>query len=102
MRENKGLIIIGLVTLLVFVGIGFYASKQEKKVGSPIDQSLLVREDSQSIKATDATVTLVEFSDFQCPGCAGAYLVVKELLKKYEGQVNFVYRNFPLPQHTFR
>ena len=45
-----------------------------------------------------ATVTIVEFSDFQCPFCQRAYSVVKELLSKYEGKVKLAYRDFPLRQ----
>ncbi|MCY4513027.1 MAG: thioredoxin domain-containing protein [Bdellovibrionales bacterium] len=46
-----------------------------------------------------APVTIVEFSDFQCPACAGASAFVKNILKKYEGKVKLVYRHFPLSFH---
>ena len=45
-----------------------------------------------------APVTIIEFSDFQCPFCERAYLVIKELLAKYKGQVKLAYRDFPLRQ----
>lgn len=41
-------------------------------------------------------VTLVEYGDFQCPGCGGAYPRVKTLSEAYKGQISFVFRNFPL------
>ncbi|MGH9785714.1 MAG: thioredoxin domain-containing protein [Terriglobia bacterium] len=44
----------------------------------------------------NAPVTIVEFSDFQCPFCQRAYPVVKALLAKYEGRVKLAYRDFPL------
>ena len=43
-----------------------------------------------------APITIVEFSDFQCPFCRKSYPVIKELLIKYEGQVKLAYRDFPL------
>src|SRR5207247_638633 len=43
-------------------------------------------------------VTIVEFSDFQCPFCRKAYAVVKEVLSNHEGQVKVAYRDFPLRQ----
>jgi protein-disulfide isomerase len=43
-----------------------------------------------------APITVVEFSDFQCPSCAQANPVVKELLAKYPDRIRFVYRHFPL------
>ncbi len=43
-----------------------------------------------------ATVTLVEYSDFQCPACKAFLPVVDEVLATYGDQVQFVYRHFPL------
>jgi protein-disulfide isomerase len=48
---------------------------------------------------TEAPVTLIEYSDFQCPACASYYPLVKELMNEYGDRVHFVYRNFPLVQH---
>jgi protein-disulfide isomerase len=45
-----------------------------------------------------APVTIVEFSDFQCPFCRREEVVLKELLAKYKGKVSLAYRDFPLPQ----
>jgi protein-disulfide isomerase len=47
----------------------------------------------------DAPVTIIEFSDFQCPYCAQAKTLVDQVLKAYPQNVNFVYKNFPLPMH---
>jgi protein-disulfide isomerase len=46
----------------------------------------------------DAPVTVVEFSDFQCPYCRRAHDVLKEVLSKYDGKVKLAYRDFPLSQ----
>ncbi len=45
-----------------------------------------------------APVTLVEFSDFQCPYCAKLFTTLHQVLDKYGSQVRLVYRNFPLLQ----
>ena len=47
----------------------------------------------------DAKVTIVEYSDFQCPFCARAAPIIDEVLKKYPKGVRFVYKQFPLPMH---
>ncbi len=47
----------------------------------------------------DAKITIVEFSDFQCPYCARAQPVLEQLLKRYDGKVRLIYRDFPLPFH---
>jgi protein-disulfide isomerase len=44
----------------------------------------------------DAPVTLVEYSDNECPFCGQAYFAVNELLDRIGDQVRFVFRNFPL------
>jgi len=48
-----------------------------------------------------APVTVVEFSDFECPYCAKAEPAVKDLLEleKYKGKIKFVYMDFPLSMH---
>jgi protein-disulfide isomerase len=46
-----------------------------------------------------APVTVVMFTDFQCPACAATHPVVDETLKAYGNRVRFVVRDFPLPQH---
>jgi protein-disulfide isomerase len=45
---------------------------------------------------TAAPVTIVEFSDFQCPFCERAHSTVQALLAKYDGRVKLAYRDFPL------
>jgi protein-disulfide isomerase/Skp family chaperone for outer membrane proteins len=44
----------------------------------------------------DAPVTIVEFSDFECPFCGGLYPTLKEVEKNYSGKMRVVYRQFPL------
>jgi predicted DsbA family dithiol-disulfide isomerase len=44
----------------------------------------------------DAPVTIVEFSDFQCPFCRAAEPTIKEVLDKYKDKVRFSYRDFPI------
>jgi len=46
--------------------------------------------------AKDAPVTIVEFSDFQCPFCKTANTTVKQVLDKYPGKVRLVFRDYPL------
>lgn len=47
----------------------------------------------------DAVITVVEFSDFQCPFCARSAATVKQLVDKYHGKVRLVFQDFPLPIH---
>src|SRR5262249_14971527 len=47
-----------------------------------------------------APVTIIEFSDYECPFCGKAEPMVKEILKQYDGKVRLVYREFPLQMHS--
>ncbi|MEK6706251.1 MAG: DsbA family protein [Bdellovibrionota bacterium] len=47
----------------------------------------------------DAPITVIEFSDFQCPFCARAADTVTELRKKYGEKVRVAFKHFPLPMH---
>ncbi|MET0980139.1 MAG: DsbA family protein [Candidatus Saccharimonadales bacterium] len=46
----------------------------------------------------DSKVVLIEYGDFQCPGCGSMHPTIKTITEKYKDQVAFVFRNFPLTQ----
>ena len=46
----------------------------------------------------DSKVTLVEYGDYQCQHCKIAHSLVGRLLKEFEGELLFVFRNFPLQE----
>lgn len=47
----------------------------------------------------DAPVTIIEFSDFQCPFCSRAAETVDQLRKKYGNKIKLAFKQFPLPMH---
>jgi protein-disulfide isomerase len=50
----------------------------------------------------NAKVTIVEYSDFQCPFCSRGYATIEnEVLKQYGDKVKFYYKNFPLAFHKW-
>lgn len=49
----------------------------------------------------DAPVQIVEYSDFQCPACRFAQPVLKGFEEKYGGQLQLIYRHFPLSGHQW-
>jgi protein-disulfide isomerase len=56
-------------------------------------------DDDPTRGSANAPVTVVEFTDFQCPACAAMHPVLEEVLKSYGDKVRFVVRDFPLSQH---
>jgi protein-disulfide isomerase len=57
---------------------------------------ITVAAEGPSVGPAGAPVTIVEFSDFQCPYCARAGAVVKQIHERYPTQVQFFYRHLPL------
>jgi protein-disulfide isomerase len=48
----------------------------------------------------DAKITIVEFSDFQCPFCGRGAKIVDEVLKLYPNDVRVAFKHYPLPFHN--
>ena len=46
-----------------------------------------------------APVTIVEFTDFQCPYCAHGARTVSAMMSKYEGKIKLIVKHYPLPFH---
>jgi protein-disulfide isomerase len=47
----------------------------------------------------DAPITLVEFSDFECPFCSRVVPTIKQLQQEYPGKIKVVFKHLPLPMH---
>ena len=60
---------------------------------------LISVDDDPSRGVATAPVTIVEFTDFQCPACAAMHPIIEEVLKSYGDKVRFVMRDFPLSIH---
>ena len=57
-------------------------------------------DDQPSKGSPTAAVTVVEFTDFECPSCAQSQPAVERLMAEYGDRVRFVVRDFPLSQHA--
>jgi len=66
-------------------------SKAFKLVAKDVDVSGMTAEGSKNAK-----VTIVEFSDFECPFCTRAYPTVKQILSEYKNDVKLYFKQFPL------
>lgn len=49
--------------------------------------------------AASAPITLIEFSDYQCPFCKRVRPTLQSLMEKYNGKLKYVFRDFPLSFH---
>lgn len=77
-------------------------SRLKKKYGFklPVERFEVSAEGRPSRGNEKAKVTIVEFSDFECPFCIRAQATTKQLRAKYGDRVRWVFRNFPLDFHA--
>lgn len=98
--KNLPLLIGTLVgTVLLVVGVVWFLSRSTTP--QAVDPASLVPENAHRKGKADAKVTIVEFSDFQCPACRAVQPLVKSVADKYPDQVSVVYRHFPLTIHPY-
>src|SRR3990167_4826749 len=98
--NNTDKIVFAVVAVFTIAIFGFiiFSSLQSSTVNLSTSQ---LKSDSPNIKGNlEAKVTLVEFSDFQCPACRTFYPFVKDISEKYAQDINVIYRHFPLPSHN--
>ncbi|HYG11204.1 MAG TPA: thioredoxin domain-containing protein [Pyrinomonadaceae bacterium] len=78
------------------------AAALQVNLRAPESPVLQVATDDQPVKGNPAApVTIVEFTDFQCPSCAGVQPTLERLVAEYGDRVRLVVRDFPLEQHEF-
>ena len=81
------------------------AKSRQKSEAQKIDEAIanplkpFIRPDDIVRGDINAPITLVEYSDFECPFCKREFETVKALLDKYPGKIKFVYKHLPLSFH---
>ena len=66
----------------------------------PLPVQMISVDDDPVRGDVNAPVTIVEFTDFQCPTCAAMQPLLEDVLKSYGSKVRLVVRDFPLPRHA--
>lgn len=95
-------IIFAVVVVALFGGLIYLSTKDSVDVND-VDANTVLNPEARSgnigdhvFGNKDSKVVLIEYGDYQCPGCASAYEPLKTVSEKYQEQMAFVFRNFPL------
>lgn len=97
----------GALDRAVEAGVGRYverqraeaAARERREAGARTKAIRPVSKGRDHIRGNpDAPVTLIEYSDFECPFCKSFHSTVKKVVEDSKGQVKWVYRHFPLDE----
>lgn len=93
-------IIFAVICALVLGGLVLLSKKDSVDV-SILDPSKAVSQTETAIGDhvygdVSSEVVLIEYGDFQCPGCGGAFPQLKAIKELYKDNIAFIFRNFPL------
>lgn len=100
--SKKAWIIFAAVCIVLLGGLIYLSSKDRIDV-SNVNLGVIQSGSTQSADIADhvsgkkdSKVILIEYGDYQCPGCASAYPDIKSVTDKYKDQIAVIFRNFPL------
>lgn len=102
--NKTGWIIFSVVAVLLLGGLVAWTriTNPPMDVSGINNNSIVTASDQNGTIADHVTgsdakkILFIEYGDFQCPSCEGAYPNVKTLLEEYGDTVTFIFRNFPL------
>lgn len=99
-RERSGKLSKIVIGLLILAGLGYGGFRFFQWINAPqpeVTQAEIDVAGDEWIKGNpEASVTLVEYSDFQCPACKNYFPLVKRLSEELPQDLRFVYRQYPL------
>ncbi len=102
--SNKAWIIFASVCVLVLGTLVVLSNNKKVDVNSVESNTVLAGSEASGMIGdnvygnADSAAILVEYGDFQCPGCASIHPTIKTVSEKYKDQLAFVFRNFPITQ----
>lgn len=82
--------ILALLVVLLLGGSIIYSQKASEEANEGVIIEAHIKGNP------DASVILVEYSDFQCPACGQFYPYIKEVVAEYGDKLRFEYKHFPL------
>jgi protein-disulfide isomerase len=104
----SGILIVCTIGFFILLGMKLSGSSNEPTVyptpggavepeaPKPAGKPAAVTSEDHVLGPADAKVTLIEYSDFQCPFCQRFHPTTQQLVNEYKGKIRLVFRHFPL------
>jgi len=97
-------IIFIVICVAILGGLIFLSRQDRADVGEVNTNSIVAASEANGnigdhvYGSTEGKVLLIEYGDFQCPACASAYPILKEIKEEYKDDLTFIFRNNPITQ----
>lgn len=98
-QMKKTLKYLGMLAIPVVIVVGIVFASQGSSTDTSIPLPSAITSDDWTKGNPEAAVTIVEYSDLQCPTCAYFNPIVNRIIEDYGDEVFFAYRHFPLSIH---
>ncbi|MCA9397717.1 DsbA family protein [candidate division WWE3 bacterium] len=94
--DYKIIAIVVIVSIVIFGGLIWLMDSSQTP--QDIDESYLIgaAPHEKGASEEEAILTIVEFSDFQCPACQAAEPIINDFVEAHKDEVRVIYRHFPL------
>ena len=102
MEKDKTSTIIFIVVVLITAALLFFLfwRKSDSNSSNNHQNGDIKAGDNYVLGPDNAMITLIEFSEYQCPYCKKNAEVVKQILEKYPKDIKYIFRDFPLDMHA--
>ncbi|RJP47568.1 MAG: DsbA family protein [Armatimonadetes bacterium] len=97
-KQNFMKWVIISISSVIFLTLFIFIVIQTKQNANQV--SINTSQNGWTQGSQNAKVTVVEFSDFECPACKAFHPLTKQLLEEYNGQIKLVFKHYPLPNHN--
>lgn len=102
-KMDKFILSMIVFSVLVLVLDALFANKLSSSppaVSKEEARSILAVKNDDWVKGPEeASITLIEYLDFECEACRAYYPITKQLKEEYKDKIRFIVRYFPLPGH---
>jgi protein-disulfide isomerase len=104
MKQSLSNVLTGILVLCALAVTGMMVRREFFAPEGPpvarVDGWQKIAREGHALGSAAAPVTIIEYSDFQCPFCAQAHRELKQVRAKWGNRLNVVFRHYPLESHA--